>query len=91
MARFKGCLTLQIEGGGRGNGCGMRCGARCGGSMAGEAEAVLEGSARPAAAVPALFSMGRKKKAEWTGWAKRPSRPVGQLGQLGQKLKEIPF
>jgi hypothetical protein len=59
--------------------------------MAGEAEAVLEGSARPAAAVPALFSMGRKKKAEWTGWAKRPSRPVGQLGQLGQKLKEIPF
>jgi hypothetical protein len=91
MARFKGCLTPQIEGGGRGNGCGMRCDARGGGSMAGEAEAVLGGGARPAAVVPALFSTGRKKEVEWTGWAKRQSRSVGRLGRLGQKLKEIPF
>jgi hypothetical protein len=32
------------------------------GSMAGEAGVVLGGGARPVAAVPALFSMGRKKK-----------------------------
>jgi hypothetical protein len=59
--------------------------------MAGEAEAVLGGGARPAAVVPALFSTGRKKEAEWTGWAKWQSRSVGRLGRLGQKLKEIPF
>jgi hypothetical protein len=77
MGRFKGCLPPRIEGGGRGNGRGMRCGARGGDSMAGEAEAVLGGGARPAVAVPALFSTGRKKKAGWVGWAKRPSKLVG--------------
>jgi hypothetical protein len=59
--------------------------------MAGEAEVARGGDARPTAAVPALFSTGRKKRAGWAGWAKRPSRPVGRLGRLGQKLKEIPF
>jgi hypothetical protein len=45
--------------------------------MAGEAEAVLGGGARPAVVVPALFSTGRKKKAGWVSWAKRPSKPMG--------------
>jgi hypothetical protein len=50
-----------------------------------------QGGARPAVAVPALFSTGRKKKAGWAQWTKRSSRSVGRLGQMGQKLKEIPF
>jgi hypothetical protein len=91
MAQFKGCLTPQIEGGGRGNRRGMQCGARASDSMAGEVGVVVGGSAKPATAVAALFSTGRKKKVDWAGWAKRPSRPVGRLGRLGQKLKEIPF
>jgi hypothetical protein len=62
MARFKGCLTPRIEGRGRGNGHGLWWGALGCGSMAGEAGVVLGGGARPVAAVPALFSMGRKKK-----------------------------
>jgi hypothetical protein len=70
---------------------GTRCGAWGSGSMAGEAGAARGSGARPMAAVPALFSTGRKKKAIYTGWAKRPSRPVGWLGRLGQKLKEISF
>jgi hypothetical protein len=91
MAQFNGYLTPRIEGGGRGNGHGMWCCAQGGGSMAGEAEVMLGGGAWPAAAVPVLFRMVMKKKANWGGWAKRSSRPVGRLGLLGQKLKEIPF
>jgi hypothetical protein len=63
MARFKGCLTPRIEGGGSGNGRWMQCDTRGSDSMAGEAGAVLRGGAKPALAVPALFSTGRKNKA----------------------------
>jgi hypothetical protein len=56
---------------------GMQCGAWGNGSMAGEAEVAQGGGARPAAALPALFSMGRKKKVGWAWWAKRPSKQVG--------------
>jgi hypothetical protein len=66
----------------------MRCGAQGSGSMASEAEAAQGGSVRPAAAVPALFSMGRKNKAGWARWAKRLSMPMGRLGRLGQNLKK---
>jgi hypothetical protein len=47
--------------------------------MASEAEVAQGGRARPAAAVPALFSTGRKNKAGWAGLAKRLSRPMGRL------------
>jgi hypothetical protein len=41
MARFKGCLTPRIEGGGRGNGHGMRYDAQGSDSMADKVRAVL--------------------------------------------------
>jgi hypothetical protein len=68
-----------------GNGCEMRCGTRGSDSIAGKAGAVLGGGARPAAAVPSLFSTGRKKK---VGWAKRPNRPMGRLGRVGPETEE---
>jgi hypothetical protein len=49
----------------------MRCRARGSGSMAGEAGVAQGGSERPMAAVPALVSTGREKKAGWAGWAKK--------------------
>jgi hypothetical protein len=57
------CFTLWIEGERRGNMRGMWCGAWGSGSMAGQVRVARGTDARPAAAVPALFSTGRKKKA----------------------------
>jgi hypothetical protein len=78
---FKWGLIHGMNRGGGGNGRWMQCGARGSGSMAGEAGAAWGGGERPVAAVPALFSTGREKKAGWAGWAKkagkaaRPTRP----------------
>jgi hypothetical protein len=88
MARFMGCLTPWIEGGGRGNRRGMLCNTRGSYSMAGEARAVLGGGARPAVVVPALFSTGRKKKAGWAGWAKWPNRLMGRLDRVWPETEE---
>jgi hypothetical protein len=49
----------------------MRCRARGSGSMAGEVGAPQGGGKRPMAAVPALVSTGREKKAGWASWAKK--------------------
>jgi hypothetical protein len=84
------CFTLRIGGGeGKWSWDAVRCSGQW--LHGGRGRGGAGGDTRPAAAVPALFSTGRKKKAGWAGRAKRPSRPVGRLGRLGQKLKEIPF
>jgi hypothetical protein len=57
--------------GGGGNSRRMRCRARGSGSMAGEVGAPQGGGKRPMAAVPALVSTGREKKAGWASWAKK--------------------
>jgi hypothetical protein len=69
----------------------MRCRAQGSGSMAGEAGAAWGGGERPLAAVLALFSTGREKKASWVGWAKKVVQAGGAAGPTGLKSEEKIF